>query len=207
MNPLGVIISFANLLREGEEAVRLIQDRRNRLTHQENHNWNITCIGIMTIATVIMVGLFGSVQLASIERSAGSPSASEKSDANSSTTAQTVRESTPNGLALDTVDNPCPNDALEANRDGNDAGTLVDGSVRWLYDFIPTLINALAVWAIAAYLGCMLLSLQTIFTESPTRRAKIDSARFSGLMLLIEGGFVGIMVIFTTILTHFGQAP
>lgn len=203
MNLLVAIISLANLLTEGAGAVRLIRTRNNRLTQQENHNWNTTCIGIVTIATIIMIGLFGSIQLASNDRPASPTTTCEQSAAHTSTTAQAIRESTPNRPTTDEVDNPCPDDTPSASENNKDAELLLDKVVRSTYRLIPGLVNALTTWAVAAYLGCVLFSFHTIFTEFPTRRAKIESARFSSHLLLTEAGLVGIIAIFTIIIADF----
>ena len=206
MKLLIAIISFANLLEELAAVVRFMRDRDNRLTRQENHNWNTTCIGIMTIATVIMIGLFGSIQLASNGRRTSPTTSWEQSAAHASTTAQDIRGSAPNRTATDKVDNLFPDDTARASENNDDGGSLLDKMVRSIYDLIPGLVNALTAWSVAAYLGCMLVNFHTIFTEFPTRRAKIESARFSSHMLLIEAGLVGMIAMFTLIVANFRGA-
>ena len=203
VNLLISIIRLATLLRDIGDAVGPMHTRHEQLTNRENHNWNTTCIGIMTIATIIMIGLFGSIQLGADGLRPDLTAVPEQLDSGTSTAVQKTRESTPNGAATDTFDNPCPNDIATASEDNDPAETFMDKAVRWIYGIVPSLISSLAAWAVGAYLGCVFLSLHAIFGDFSTRQTKIAAVRDPSSMLLIEAVAVGIIAIFTIILAEY----
>lgn len=195
MNPVDHFVRFLTPMRRWTT----LTTSPDPITPRENHNWNTTCIGIMTIATVIIIGLFGSFELAHDNTRTDQASTSAQPPDPARKALSTPAHGSANEEIHGFYDGLCLAHTQGTSKDDEKSEPKSVGISDAVEEFIPALVSTLSTWAIAAYLACLLFNLQTIFAEFPTRRQKIDAARFASGFLLIEAGFVGVIAILTVI--------
>ena len=140
------------------------------LSATEHHHWNTVCVGVMTIATVILVGMFGLFGL--VERS---PETSAETAPSSTTLSQT-----------EPADILCKPETTSGARDKPKQPSL--------REVINQSVTLLAITTVPIYALCLMACCTTILmTPGTTRRVKAGGVRNGILAFQMVAWLVGII--------------